>query len=189
MERAATLKLSAAEYVAASATWDTRHEWVNGEAWAMSGGRPRHAAVIANAIAALAERLRGGPCRVASSDQRVHVRATRAWFYPDASVICGPWITDPDDPLSITNPSVLVEVLSPSTADFDRGAKFEHYRRLASLTDYVLVDPDARHVTHLRRTAEGWARVDLHEGALELAGPGVSLPVDALYADLEHVPA
>lgn len=181
-------RMTVAEYLAASATWEVRHEWVNGEILAMSGGRPRHAAVIQNVAEALGSRLRGGPCRAASSDLRVHIPDTGAWLYPDLTVICGPWETAPDDPITVTNPSVIVEVLSPTTADYDRGAKVEHYRRLPSVTDMLLIDPDVRHVTHLRRTDEGWLRMDRADGDIELRTLGISVPVESIYADLEHVP-
>lgn len=148
--------MTVAEYLAASAGWEVRYEYVNGEILAMSGGRPRHAAVIANVAVALGSRLRGRPCRVASSDLRIHVPETDAWLYPDLTVIRGPWETAPDDPISVTNPSAVVEVLSPSTRDYDRG--------------------------------EGWLRMDRSDGDVELRALGITVPVDAIYAELENVP-
>lgn len=183
-------EMSRAEYVARSPEWALKHEFINGQVFAMGGGTLRHGVIINNVGAALRALLRGRPCRPASSETRVYVPATGASLYPDASVICGRFETDPDDPHAVTNPVAVVEVLSPSTADYDRGAKFEHYRRLASLRHYVLVDQDTPHVTVLERVDEGWLRRDLGEGdVVSLHAVGVALPVAEIYADLDDVPA
>ena len=181
-------RLSRDEYIARSEGWEVAHEWVNGEAYAMAGGSPRHAAVTLNIGGALLGLLAGTPCRPTSAAQRVHVQATGASLYPDVTIVCGPWQMDARDPHALTNPVVLFEVLSPSTADYDRGAKFEHYRRIPSLRAYVLVDPDTPHVTVLERSADGWFRRDVHAGAVDLPGAGVSLSLDDIYANLGQVP-
>jgi Uma2 family endonuclease len=184
----AQTRMTLDEYLADSPGWDEKFEWVNGELVAMSGGRPVHAAVAMNIGASLALRLRGTPCRPTSSDQRVHVPDTGACFYPDVTVICGRYELAPADPTAVVNPAVIVEVISPSTEHYDRGAKFEHYRRLASLRDFVLVDPDARHVIHLARTADGWLRRDLTDGAVALTGVAAELPLDEIFGELDNVP-
>jgi Uma2 family endonuclease len=180
-------RLTVDAYLAATPELDVRHEWVNGEAYAMAGGTPLHAAVAMNVGVALTLACRGRPCRPTSSDQRVYVAETEAFFYPDVSVVCGPFRYAAIDPHSLINPAVLFEVLSPTTADFDRGAKFEHYRHLPDLKHYVLVDPEERHVIHHARTPEGWLRRDLHGGDLVLGGLDLVVPIDALYADLDAV--
>jgi Uma2 family endonuclease len=177
--------LSYADYVREAPDWDEKHEWVNGEAYAMSGGSARHAAVTLNAAVALANRLRGTPCRATSSDQRVHVPATGAALYPDVTVVCGPYAYADHDPHAVTNPTVLVEVLSPSTSDYDQGAKFGHYRRLASRQDVLFVDPDTRHVIHHTRHGDGWLRRDLEDGDVVLSSLDLRIPLDELYADLD----
>jgi len=179
--------LSEADYLTMSETWEIRHELVNGEAYAMSGGSPRHAAVAANVMVALSMATQGKPCRPTSSDQRVYVENTGAYLYPDVTMVCGPFQFAEQDAHSLVNPSVVVEVLSPSTADYDHGAKMDHYRRIPSLRHYVLVDPAERHVVHHARTEEGWLRRDLEHGDLSLRDLQLVIPLDAIYADLDAV--
>jgi len=179
--------LSEADYLAECEGWELRHEWVNGEAYAMSGGTPRHAAVATNLILGLGDATRGKPCRPTSADQRIYVESTGAYVYPDVTLVCGPFRFADQDPLSLINPSVVVEVLSPSTANYDHGAKFDHYRRIPTLRHYVLVDPEQRHVVHHARTEEGWLRRDLEEGDLVLRDLELTVPLDEIYADLDAV--
>lgn len=178
------------DYLALDDGSDIRHEWVNGEVFAMSGGTSRHAAVGANVIVAVGLASRGGPCRPASSDQRIHIPGTGAYLYPDAALVCGPY-EHIDDGLTITNPSVLFEVLSPSSANYDQGAKFDHYRRIPSLRHYVLIDPDEIHVIHHKRMDDGWFRRDLSEGEVVLDGLAdgatLRLSLSDLYDRLEPV--
>lgn len=179
--------LSEADYLALSETWEIRHEFVNGEACAMSGGSPRHAAVTMNVGGAFLAATRGRPCRPTSSDQRIYVENTGAYLYPDVTVVCGPFQFADQDANSLANPSVVVEVLSPSTANYDHGAKMDHYRRIPSLRHYVLIDPSERHVVHHARTEEGWLRRDLEEGDLSLRDLDIAISLDAIYADLDAV--
>ena len=176
------------EYLARSESWDVRCEWLNGVLYAMAGGRAIHAAVQANVIGALMQRLAGGPCRATTGDQRVHVLETGAILYPDVTVICGPYEMSEEDSHSVVNPTVVVEVLSPSTADYDHGAKFGHYRRITSLRDVLLIDPDTSHVVHYARVNEGWLRRDIVDGDVVLTGPEVSLPLTEIYANLGNMP-
>lgn len=181
-----------AEYLAFEVEAEGRHEFDGFEIVAMSGGSRRHAAITANVTIALGNALRGKPCRPTSGDQRVYVPATDAAFYGDITIVCGDFESPPEDPDAITNPTVIVEVLSRSTADRDRGTKFEHYRTLASLTDYLLVDQRARHVEHRRRVEPGqdvWLLSTVREGAVEMASLGIALAIDDVYADLEGVDA
>jgi Uma2 family endonuclease len=105
------------------------------------------------------------------------------------TVICGPYRTAPDDARSITNPTVLIEVLSPSTEAYDKRAKFEHYRHIESLLDVVCFAPEQEAVVHLARTEGGWLRRDLTEGEVHFTGlPGISLAFADIYADLDNVP-
>ena len=180
-------RLTREDYLALSETWDVRHEWVNGEVTAMSGGTSRHAAVAVNLTFALFQALGERPCRPINADQRIHVEATDALLYADVGVICGPFQHSAADPHGITNPVVLIEVLSPSTRDYDQGAKFDHYRRLPSLQHYVLVDPDVPHLIHHRRLGDGWLRHDHTEGRVMLDAVEVELHLDAVYAKLDAV--
>jgi Uma2 family endonuclease len=174
-----------AEYLAAEAKSTVRHEYLNGEAWEMAGGTPEHSPLAAAVIGELRSALRGRPCRTFTSDLRVRVLETGLSTYPDASVVCGQLETAPDDKDAITNPTVLVEVLSEATEAYDRGAKWAHYRRIPSLREYLLVSQAEPLVEIFRRAESG--RFELLEArggeSFELASLGVRLDVSALYAN------
>ncbi|MBL8917982.1 MAG: Uma2 family endonuclease [Myxococcaceae bacterium] len=178
-------KMTYAEYLAREAASDVKHEFIAGEVFAMAGGTVEHGALAVAFGAELRNALSGKPCRVLNSDVRVQVRSTGAAFYPDVSVVCGKLETAADDPHAVTNPVVLVDVLSASTEGDDRGAKAAHYRRLDSLREYVLVSQGERRVEVQRRNERGiW---ELHFSGpgerVELTSLGVSLAVDAVYAN------
>ena len=174
-----------AEYLAAEAVAEVRHEFLNGEVWEMAGGTPEHSALAAAVIGELRSALRGKPCRVFTSDLRVRIPQTDLATYPDLSIVCGQLETAPDDKDAITNPIVLVEVLSDSTEAYDRGAKAAHYRRIASLREYVLVS-QAEPRIEVQRRAEGgrWELLEARPGeTIELSSLGVRLDVAAVYAN------
>lgn len=177
--------LTHAEYVALEEAATVKHELVDGVMVAMSGGSPQHAALASSFARLLGNALEGRPCRVFSSDLRVHVVATGLVAYPDLSVVCGPLQVDDDDPHAIVNPVLLVEVLSPSTEAWDRGTKAAHYRRIEPLSEYVLVSQDHRRVEVVRRTAVGtWELREFGPGqVVVLASVGAELELDALYHD------
>ena len=174
-----------AEYLNFEATADVRHEYIHGEIYAMTGGTSRHAAVATNLTVALGAALRGKPCRPTNGDQRIRVPGTQSSFYADVVVVCDRYQHAGDDPHGLTNPTVIVEVLSPSTEAHDRGVKFEHYRRLPSLQHYLLVSADERLVEHRQRNAHGWQMSHHTDGAVDLAAVGVTLTLDEIYDDLE----
>jgi Uma2 family endonuclease len=173
-----------AEYLAAEAVSDVRHEFLNGEVWAMAGGTPEHGALAVSVTLALGAALRGKPCRGYSSDVRVRIPDTGLSTYPDLSIVCGPLETAPDDKDAITNPVVLVEVLSDSTEAYDRGAKWAHYRRIPSLREYVLVSQAEPRIEVFRRTEAGrWELLEARPGeTIELESLGAQLDVAAVYA-------
>src|ERR1700733_5505144 len=149
------------EYIVLEEDSGVRHEFLGGQVWAMSGGSPEHAAVIMSVGALLTNALRGKPCRTYSSDLRVRVQATGLGTYPDVTVICGQVELDPADPKKHTaiNPAVLVEVLSPSTEDYDRGEKPGHYKQIPSVNEIMLVAHDRHEIEIVRREADGtWSR-------------------------------
>ncbi len=129
-----------------------RHEFYRGEVFAMTGARRAHGEVVGNVFAALKRQLKGTPCRVYLEGMKVRV-ADDAIFYPDVFVTCD--AQDLRTEMIFTAPTLVVEVLSPSTAGFDQGLKFTQYRRIASLKEYVLVSPDGQRVEVYRRNAEG----------------------------------
>jgi Uma2 family endonuclease len=150
----------------------------------MAGGSPEHSAMIASLAAHLGNLVRGGRCRVHISDLRIRVSETGLATYPDVAVVCGPWQRDPDDEHTVVNPTMIVEVLSPSTEAYDRGEKLEHYKRIASLRACLLVAQDRREVEIWSRDDEGpWARALVTNGALELSCLGGGVDVDAVYRD------
>jgi Uma2 family endonuclease len=174
-----------AEYLAIEADSGMKHEYDDGEIVAMAGGSLRHSELAAAMTAALYAGRKSG-CRVFQSDQRVRILATGKATYPDVSMVFGPVALDPADPTksTITNPTVIVEVLSPSTEQDDRGSKWQHYQQLASLREYVLVSQTEPRLEHYRRLASGaWEYREVTEGTLALEC-GATLQLATLYADL-----
>lgn len=186
MSAAAQRKVTYADYLALEAASDEKHEWWGGEIFAMAGGTTEHARLSASVGGELRDALTRAkkPCSVFSSDLRVRVEEVDRTFYPDVSVVCGKRQVSLDDVHAITNPIVLVEVLSESTERNDRGEKFKHYRMLASLEEYVLVNTETQLIEVFRRSPEGWVLTEAKPGeALLLRSLGVTLSVDAIYFD------
>jgi Uma2 family endonuclease len=172
------------DYLAVEEMSAVRHEYLDGEIYAMAGGTPEHAALSAAVVVLLGSKLRGGPCRPYSSDLRVRVPATGLATYPDAAVICGEPARDATSPTHVVNPCVLVEVLSASTEAYDRGEKREHYEQLEALREYVLVAQEQRCVeVYARASREApWVRRACGAGGIaELPSLGVAIDVDELY--------
>lgn len=174
-----------AEYLAAEAKSDVKHDYVNGEVYAMAGGTLEHGALAVAIGALLTVALKGKPCRPFSSDVRVRVESTGGTFYPDLSVVCGKVTQAAQDEHAIANPVVLVEVLSEGTEAYDRGAKAGHYRRITSLREYVLISQSERKVEVQRLTARGtWELFFFGPGErVLLESLEVSFAVDDLYAN------
>jgi Uma2 family endonuclease len=180
---AVTARMSYAEYVAAEARSDTRHEYLRGEVFAMAGGTPEHGALAMTVGARLVDAVRGKPCRGFGSDVRVRIVATDLSTYPDISVVCGHLERAADDELAIVNPVLLVEVLSDSTEAYDRGEKAAHYRRIPSLREYLLVSQREPRLELFRRAGDGgWQFFEAGPGAvLDLASVDACLDVDEIY--------
>jgi Uma2 family endonuclease len=160
-----------------------RHEYLDGEIYAMAGGSPDHAALAAVVIALLRTRLPRG-CRVFTSDLRVRVPLTGLSTYPDVAVVCGPTERAADDRLAVVNPVLLVEITSDSTEDYDRGEKLRHYQQLRSLREVLIVSHREPHVTLHRRDAHDWMAVDARAGeTIDLAAIGAQLSIDDIYED------
>ena len=174
-----------AEYFAFEDKAVEKHEFLNGEVFAMSGGTIEHAGLIAGVSVALGVALRGRPCRMFSSDLRVRIRATGLTTYPDLSVVCESAQVDTEDPHAVVNPVLVVEVLSDSTEAYDRGEKAAHYRHLPSLREYVLVSQHRPRIEVYRRNDAGrWELFEYESGArVELASIGCSIAVDEVYRD------
>ena len=170
-------------YMAWEADQPERHEFFAGEVFAMTGARATHNTIAGNVFALLKQALRGTPCRVFIADMKLHVAAVNASFYPDVFVSCDPRDRTPDAELVQRHPQLVVEVLSDSTAAFDRGQKFEAYRSLDSLTAYLLVEQNRPHADLFVRNAEGlWVLNPVGEGeSLSIAPLGLVLPMEAIY--------
>ena len=167
-----------------------KHEFVRGEIFAMAGARQAHVTVSGNLFAAFKSHLRGTPCRAFVADMKLRVEEANAGFYPDVSVTCDRR-DHAADLVYITHPVLLVEVLSDSTAAYDRGDKFADYRKLPSLQEYAVVDIDAHRVECFRRNAENrWELYD-YTGAetCEFASIGLVMPMGLVFEDVESEPA
>lgn len=181
-------KFSAADFL----TWDEsqtqRHEYVDGEVVAMAGVEARHATITGNAYIALRQHLRGTPCRVFATDVKLQVEAANAYFYPDVFVTCTE--ADRARPRIKQEARLLIEVLSPSTAAYDRGEKFARYRQLPSLQELVFIDPETRRSDVFRRGDAGLWVLHAFEGEQTLALASVDLQISPaeLFADVDELP-
>jgi len=172
------------DYLVLERDSEVKHEFDGGDILAMSGGTARHSALAAKIVTAM-EVTRPPGCTVFTSDMRVRVVATGRATYPDVSMVCAPMEYDPEDAArtTITNPALLVEVLSVTTEKGDRGNKWMHYQRISSLQEYILVSQEAR-VEIFRRTPSGtWEYFEVREGNVRLAS-GPALDLSVLYAGL-----
>lgn len=181
-EPAEKLPLTPEAYVAWERQQPEKHEYFDGEVFAMAGASREHNLIVANVVGELRNLLRQRPCEVYPSDLRVHVPRTGLYTYPDASVVCGPPELVDAVGDTLLNPSVLVEVLPPSSEAYDRGKKFEQYRSIASLRDYLLISSESAHVEHYARQADGsWLLRDARVGERVTLSIGCALEVDELY--------
>jgi Uma2 family endonuclease len=161
-----------------------RHEYLDGEVFAMAGAEDRHVTVSMNIAFALRQHLSGSPSRTYMSDMRLHVAAANSYFYPDVLVTCS--AQDLVSALVKTEPKLIIEVLSPSTAAYDRGLKFSHYRSLASLEEYMLIDLDTRATDVYRKGADGlWVLHPFAQGEeVSLVSVALSITAELLFADV-----
>ncbi len=178
-------KYTLEEFVELEQYSNVRHEFFAGQIYAMAGGTPEHGTYCANVIALLSSQLQSMPCRVMTSDVRIRVGETGLSTYPDVSVVCGSAERDRRDANAITNPVVLVEVLSPSTEEYDRGEKLEHYKRMPSLREVLFVAHDTRRLEVHRRHPDGsWSVTDSASlEAVRLESIDCDVPVAAVYRD------
>ncbi len=190
-EAAVRTRMTPEDYLAFERAAEQKHEFANGEVFAMSGGTRAHALLSANFLGELRNALVDRPCEVYTSDLRVKIPAAPRYVYPDVSVACGDVRFEDDHGDTLLTPLVVVEVLSDSSEAYDRGDKFALYRSVPSVSDYVLVSQKAVQVEHYRRDADGsWRLVVLGRGdALALASVGARVEVDRVYAKVTLVGA
>ena len=173
------------DYLALEEASNVKHEFLDGEIYAMAGGTPTHAGLAAAVSSLLHQQLQGRPCRVFSSDLRVRVLATGLATYPDATIVCGELALDPANRDTVVNPRIVVEVLSDSTEKYDRGVKLEHYRQIPALGAVVLVWQRERRIEVWEREAAGtWAARASGPGeTARIASVACTLVVDEVYGD------
>ena len=166
------------DYLTLEGSSNVKHEFLDGQIYGMAGGTPEHAALKSAVTGLLFAQIRGGRCRLHDADLRVRVLETGLATYPDVTIVCGPLERHLEDRDSVTNPTLIVEVLSKSTADYDRGDKFEHYKRIASLRQYVLLSP-------LEREIEVWSRGAGDEWRQAVSRTGERASLESIGAELD----
>jgi Uma2 family endonuclease len=182
-------RLTEDEYLALEEAAEFRSEFLDGEMLAMSGGSFEHGDLQTNILLELGGKLRGR-CRLYASDLRVRV-SDQMFAYPDVVVVCGKRVRSKQRGDNLVNPDVIFEILSPSTERYDRGAKFQHYRTIASLKDYILVSQDQARIEHyIRQADDTWTLRDCTglKAEVKIDSLGVSLPLSAIYDGIELEP-
>lgn len=173
------------EYLAALEVSGVKLEFCDGEIYAMAGGTPAHAELSASLIRLLGNAL-DRQCRVYSSDLKVRIEATDLSTFPDVTVVCGERLVSAIDRNAVINPTLLVEVTSSSTEDYDRGEKLNHYRQCPSVRAVLFVSHSRPQVTVLERTVDGWEQHERRASEqIRLASPELALAVDDIYAGIE----
>lgn len=165
---------SEAEYLTLEDAAVEKSEFINGRIYAMSGVSVNHDHIAVNLTRELSVQLRGRPCDHFTSDIRVKVTPTGAFFYPDATALCAAPAFEGKGIPMLVNPSVVIEILSPSTAAFDRGDKFEHYRRLPSLREYVLIAQDRMFIERRVRTGDVWVLTEFSRADDRIELPSIT---------------
>lgn len=167
---------------------EAKSEYFNGEVYALAGASPRHTTIAANVIISLGLQFRGRPCTVHTGDLRVKVNPTGLYTYPDVVVVCGQPKFDDARKDTLLNPTLIVEVLSESTEAYDRTRKFEHYRTLESLTDYLLISQDAAWIEHRARHATDRWLIGFYMGletVVPISSLGCELPMAEVYDKID----
>jgi|SRR5215213_6034834 len=139
-------KYTIEEYLEMEEASQEKHEYYQGEIFAISGPKVKHNIIAMNTSTLFVNKLKGKPCQPFNSDQRIHIEKNSLFTYPDISIVCGDIETRNNDDWNVLNPTVIVEILSPSTRDYDHGQKFKLYRDITSLKEYVLIDSESINV-------------------------------------------
>ncbi|HEX7847967.1 MAG TPA: Uma2 family endonuclease [Chitinophagaceae bacterium] len=143
-------KFTIEEYLEWENAADEKHEYYKGEIFAMSGAKGAHNEISSNLMTSLGSKLKGKNCKPYGSDLRVHITTNTLFTYPDISIICGEKISLKNDDYNFLNPAVIIEILSPSTKNYDRGEKFMLYRDIPTLKEYILIDSESMHIEIFR---------------------------------------
>lgn len=167
-----------------------KHEYYQGEIFAMSGASNRHNIIASNISGNLFIALKGTSCRPFGSDMRIHIPENTLFTYPDISVICGEVKSSIEDNDTAIEPTVIFEILSPSTKNYDRGVKFMLYRNIPALKDYILVDSASVHVEHFAINKEGLWQLEEHNmltDKIVMNSLGIELRMEDVYEDIKFV--
>lgn len=176
------------EYLEMENAAPEKHEYYKGEIFAMSGAKLRHNIITTNILVALGIKLAGKPCRPFGSDMRIHIPRNTLFTYPDISVVCGEVESRNNDEMNFLNPAVIIEVLSQSTKNYDRGEKFRLYRDIPSLKAYILVDSEAINVEAFHINGQGhWELVEHKDinDMLQMTSINVELSLSEVYMDVK----
>ena len=174
------------EYIAMENEASEKHEFYKGEIFAMSGAGKRHNIISINIIISLGKSLKGTRCRPYGRDMRINIPENTLFTYPDISIFCGEVNTLKEDQNTATLPVIIIEILSPSTRNYDRGEKFMLYRAIPSLKEYILVDSEAIHAEHFAINKEGLWQLKEHNLVTDeifIETLNVTLPLVEIYED------
>lgn len=177
-------RFTAEEYLEYENAAEYKHEYYQGEIFAMAGAGARHNVIFSNLFIQIGIGLKGKPCRPYGSDMRIHIPENTLFTYPDISIICGEIIPSDKDADTATLPSVLIKILSPSTRNYDRGIKFKLYRDIPSLKEYILIDSESIAIEAFRINAQGHWELEeyktIHQ-ILAVHTVEISLPLAEIY--------
>lgn len=183
--------LSVMEYLEIERETNSKFEYHDGSIYMMSGGTLNHGLICGNIFGEIRSALRakGSNCRAMNSEIKVHIESKNCYLYPDTMIVCGEIDKSENEPNSITNPKVIVEVLSKSTANYDRGDKFYLYRQLESLEEYILIDQKRAQIDTHKRQGDLWklSRISGLENELEIEILGIKVKLEEIYHDIEFV--
>jgi Uma2 family endonuclease len=192
MSKQQKARFTVAEYLSMERNSSEKHEFAFGEIYPMGGASARHVEIVGNIVSELGNQLRQRPCRVYSTDLRLCVDAAHRYTYPDVVVVCGqPRFLD-DQLDTLLNPDLIVEVLSESTRNYDRGDKFQQYRGIPSFREYLLVDQAKAHVERYAKQHDGtWSlwETDSFDHVVHLESIAVRLPVAEIDLKIDFAPA
>ena len=193
MSTAPRTRLSPEQYLAIERKAVTKSEYLDGSIYAMSGASHEHCTLTMNLAVEVGSRLKGGPCRAYSNDMRVRAGSPGLYTYPDMAVVCGEPAFEDREFDTLLNPTIVFEVLSPSTEDYDRGAKFGHYRKIESLREYVLVSQSRIFIECYTRRGEEWMLSEFRslDDVVRLGAIGCAISLRDVYdkLTLEDVPS
>lgn len=179
--------LTESEYLEAERIATTKHEYFNGEVFAMSGASIAHNIIFSSVFGELTTKLKGKKCRPFGSDLRAHIPKNSLYTYPDISVFCGEIKTTDASFDTATNPTIIIEILSPSTRDYDKGGKFTLYRDIESLQEYIIIDSENIMVEKFKRnTDNSWQLIDYRSIDLDFSieSLGIQMDLATIYTDV-----